>query len=83
MQICTWVKLRSGEWGIRGPRDLAAGTYVAVRRRDGQVAYHMVGKVVWRGPDAALATLAKAVPPAVAAADKPREYGGGGRRPRR
>lgn len=54
----TYSRLRSGEWGVRGPAaKLAAGYRVTVTRRDGTTSEVVIGRILWTGDGVALATI--------------------------
>jgi hypothetical protein len=49
----TFSKLRSGDWGVRGPGEPPApGSKLAVVKRDGSTSAVTVDRVVWSGHDA-------------------------------
>jgi hypothetical protein len=55
----TFTKLKSGDWGLRGPVDLVKpGATVTVAKRDGTTDAKRVGRVIWSGGGVALATIA-------------------------
>lgn len=59
--LVTFARLRSGEWGLRGPTDeLFEDATVTVTRRDGSRWLAVVDRVIWSGDGVALATI---VPP--------------------
>jgi len=54
----TYSRLRSGEWGVRGPAShLAAGSRVTVGRKDGSTSEVVIGRILWTGDGVALATI--------------------------
>lgn len=54
----TFKKLRSGEWGVQGPR-LLNGQVVKIAKRDGTITTAIVGKVIFTAKDGfSIATLA-------------------------
>lgn len=54
----TFVKLKNGDWGLKGP-GLQQGESVTVVRRDGTPVRITVGKVIWAGGDGtSIATIA-------------------------
>lgn len=56
----TYTKLRSGEWGIRGPASiLRDGAEVTVAKKSGERKVERVAKVVWQGDGIALAAIAQ------------------------
>jgi hypothetical protein len=56
----TYTKLRNGDWGLRLLGDGAVpGTTVTVTRKDGSTRTEQVGKLLWVGDGAALATIAR------------------------
>lgn len=48
--MVTYYRLKSGEWGVKGPC-LQPGTDVDVVKRSGAVTVVTVGSVVWAGAD--------------------------------
>jgi hypothetical protein len=57
--MATWTKLKTGDWGLRLSLDEAVeGRTVTVRKKSGETQQKTVGRVLWRGADAALATVA-------------------------
>jgi hypothetical protein len=66
----TYMKLRSGDWGLRG-YNLKEHSTVQVKKKDGTSKTETVGKVVWRGDDGL--TFA-----AIGKGHSPNESGGGG-----
>jgi hypothetical protein len=54
----TFSKLRSGEWGIRGPASaIKAGANVTVTKRDGSTTDAIVYRVVWTDQTVTLASI--------------------------
>jgi hypothetical protein len=61
----TFAKLRDGTWGLRGPvAEVVPGATVRVTRRDGSAKSEVVGTIVWRNDEVALATIAAGALPA-------------------
>jgi len=55
----TYTKLRSGDWGLRGPATiLSEGASVTVTKRSGETKPATVGRVLWSGDGVAIATIA-------------------------
>lgn len=53
-----WTKLRSGEWGVKGPANLVQkGALVLVTKRDGGTSVAIVGRVLWANDEIAIATV--------------------------
>jgi hypothetical protein len=54
----TFMKLRSGQWGLRGPQSaLQPGATVTVAKRDGSSKECTVGRILWNRDGIALATI--------------------------
>jgi hypothetical protein len=56
----TYIKLRDGSWGLKGPADMVTGDVVKVTKRDGTSKAEDVGKILVRGADYAIAEIAPA-----------------------
>jgi len=56
LQVATFCKLHSGEWGLRGD-DLEAGHHVVVEKRNGDVAWAIVDRIIWTDGEACIATI--------------------------
>lgn len=46
-----YTKLRDGSWGLRAPGQVAEGSIVTVRKRDGETKVERVARVLWTGKD--------------------------------
>lgn len=57
----TFTKLKTGEWGLRGP-NLAEGERVTVEKRDGSTQTKTVGRVLWTCPNGSGVTVATVAP---------------------
>lgn len=55
----SYVKLRSGSWGIRSGSPIKEGMTVTVVKKNGESKSETVGKVVWSGDGVWLATIRK------------------------
>ena len=55
----TWIKLKSGEWGVRiaGNVTPTQDAIVTITRNDGESSVEMVDSVVWKGEGVTLCTL--------------------------
>lgn len=53
----TWMRLRDGSWGLRGPASMTEGSLVTVTRRDGSSSQERVARVLWRGESEAYASV--------------------------
>ncbi len=48
----TYTKLRSGDWGVRGPAaHVLRGMSVTVTKRSGETKCEVVGRIIWTGQD--------------------------------
>ncbi len=57
-QEVRWTKLRSGEWGVKGPAAaLQPGAVVEVHKKDGSTSQATVRRVLWTGDGVALAAV--------------------------
>ena len=55
----TWIRLKTGEWGLRGsPQVLRPGAAVVVTRRNGERQTVTVGRILWSDATIAIATVA-------------------------
>lgn len=66
---CTYSKLKSGNWGIRSTKEIAAGDTVTVTLKDGSTRDEKVERIVWSGDDVWIAAVVgkdnrKPAPPA-------------------
>lgn len=49
--MCTYTKLREGDWGIRSSSKPKIGEQVTVTKRDGNTKSETVKAILWQGPD--------------------------------
>jgi hypothetical protein len=74
--MTTYSKLKSGDWGVRGPvAEVRDGAVVKVAKRDGAVKTETIDRVIWTDGTVALAAIVRAV-----AAPAPVRASGTGRR---
>lgn len=58
----TYAKLKSGEWGVRGPAaELREGYNVTVTKKDGSHKQETVQKILWTGGGVAVAAIKQLV----------------------
>lgn len=53
----TFTKLRSGNWGVRVPFQVAPEDIVTVTKKSGTTKNVVIGKIVWRGKGVAIAEI--------------------------
>lgn len=53
-----YAKLRSGDWGLRGPVELLIeGQVVTVTKKSGEEKSEVVGRVIWHNEETAIAAI--------------------------
>jgi hypothetical protein len=61
----TFAKLRDGTWGLRGPvEQMIPGATITVTKKDGSAKSEVIGVIVWKDDEVALATIAPGAIPA-------------------
>lgn len=48
----TYIRLHSGDWGIRSSAALTVGTQVSIAKRNGSSKMEVVGRAIWFGSGA-------------------------------
>lgn len=55
--VCSYSKLKSGNWGVRSTQEIAQGDTVVVTMKSGESREEVVERIVWSGDGVWIAAL--------------------------